>query len=210
MKNRFKKTLIGVIAFIMAIQLTSCVGSFDATGYVKSTLDARYLQQYKDHAKFTGVDEKEIEKKMKDDTMRALKLELAGLSGLDEEDEKSYYDVSMEIYAKAKYTVKEAEKKKDNYLVKVEVTPLDTIQKFSSGWKAKAEEKYKGATETPSNKELLSVMIEYIRECDAASSYGEPSTIEVELKKNDAGKYTVSDNDSNKIHEALFPTGSFE
>ena len=67
-----KKSVL--LAAILCVLMTSCSSekAFDAAGYVKSTLDAVYYEEYAEYAKIQGISEKEVRKIFEQDLKNVL------------------------------------------------------------------------------------------------------------------------------------------
>lgn len=210
MKKHYKRMILPGLIFILILQMTACGKKFDASGYVKSALDANYHQQYSEYAKFVNEDEKELKAEIENSIKENLKQQLADYSQLEESDYETYYTAVQEVYAKTKYNVKETKEADDGFIVEVEVSPINTMETFTNGLEAKLTETYANEnTETvPSDKELVAFMSAYMRECNASASYGEPTTVNVDVKKNKDGVYEIPEKGLNELENTMI-TGEF-
>lgn len=201
-----KKICALAIVLGMMFSLAACgQKDFDAAGYVKASLDALYHGEYDAYAKFLDKSVEDVKKDI-DSQKKENAKELAGVSDIAEEDLTVLYDVETEMGNKVKYDVKEAKETDDkNYVVTVEVQPVDIVTKFSAGMEAKAAEVFKDATEIPSNKEMIDFIADYLKECCQDVTYGDPVTVEVAVTHDDDGVYSVSEADIQKLEDQMIP-----
>jgi len=206
MKQAVKKAGALMLLICMFVSMSACNATkFDAAGYVKAYLDAIYYQEYEAFAEFTEQTEEEAKQGIVEIEKADLVDSYDDLELTDEELDQ-YYQTVNEIYHTVKYEVKEAEETEDkNYLVTIEITPVDTYKKFNSGINDKMMEVFADATEVPSDQEILNFTLDYMRECSQAANYEEAVTIQIEVTHDDDYIYSISDEDMDTIEAALMP-----
>lgn len=186
-----KKLVALIITGIMLFALGGCgAADFDAKGYVKAALDAKFHREYEEYANIIGISKEEAKKQMEDEFNESLKTSMneSGLKITDAEMEE-YLKLEAEIRAKVQYEVKKATKDKDgNFTVDVVITPvlaytnLETI--FSSKLTAAVQN---GATES----QYMATFLEAMRECVANAESGEAVTMTLHVKWTEKDKQKV-------------------
>lgn len=205
MKKKLSRILASLLATIMIVGLTGCGGDFDAKGYVKAYLDALYKQEYKSYAEFTDQTVEEAEEQVLAVQREEVEDVYSALD-LTDEDFEEYFNAAMEINKIVSYEVIEAKKDDDgNFVVTLEIQPVDVFQQFNEGLMTKMEETFAEATEIPDDKTLMDFTLDYMKECSANASYGETETIELSVTRDDDNVYTISESDLLTLEEALMP-----
>ena len=186
-----KKLVALILTGIMLFALGGCgAADFDAKGYVKAALDAKFHKEYEEYAKFIGASKEEAQKQMEDEFNESLKTSMneSGLKITDAEMEE-YLKLEAEIRTKVKYEVKKAVKDKDgNFAVDVVVTPIladENLQKLFSDKLTAAVQK--GDTES----QYIATFLEAMKECVANAESGEDVTMTLHVKWTEKDKQKV-------------------
>ena len=119
------------LVVILCISITSCSRekTFDAAGYVKSTLDAVYHKEYAEYAKIQGISEKEARKIFEQDFEERINVEFDGVDNISQEEIQKYVALKSKIDKLAKFDVLESEKTEDgDYTVKRQIEPSNIYQ----------------------------------------------------------------------------------
>ena len=190
-RNRMKKLVALLLTGIMLFALGGCgAADFDAKGYVKAALDAKFHREYDEYADVIGVSKEEARKQMEDEFNESLKTSMneSGLKITDAEMEE-YLKLEAELRTKVKYEVKKASKDKEgNFTVDVIITPvladtnLQTI--FSNKLTAAVQN---GATES----QYMATFLEAMKECVANAESGEAVTMTLHVKWTEKDKQKV-------------------
>lgn len=200
------------ISFLMLMMLlcfifAGCKKTADITDtekaakYVKSILDVTYQGETDAYSDLTGTSEKVLTNNYKD----GLKIEAAFLAeyyGVKEADEESIKELSSlckDMYKKSDYQIGNVTENNGSYHIEVIIKPVyllqDCAQKTEEYMNRYNQELcdgvYDSMSETERNKEYLTGIIQILKENLSETTYGEPVTIDVELKKNDKGNYFV-------------------
>lgn len=204
-----KKLIALILTGIMLFTLGGCgAADFDAKGYVKAALDAKFHREYEEYANIIGVSKEEAKKQMEDEFNESLKTSMSesGLKITDAEMEE-YLKLEAEIRTKVKYEVKKAVKDKDgNFAVDVAITPIladENLQKLFSDKLTAAVQK--GATES----QYMASFLEAMRECVENAESGKPVTMTLHVtgeEKDGQKVYSVDEKEWLELDSAA--TGS--
>ena len=188
MKN-MKRWMAAALAVMLCLSLAACKGKdFDAKGYVKSVLDAHYHGEYKDYAKYLDISEEEAKADLDKDVDQQIDQEVGAIIDLGDE-------------GKARY------KKQDNgnYVVTVEVEPSNIYQTLEQNSTSVTEEKVNQGL-TPSDPAVFAdILVESIQKSIDGNTYGDATTVEVNVTKDDNGAYGLEESEVQKLADALFP-----
>ena len=78
--------VLAVLSIFICLSLTACSEKdFDASTYVKSSLDAAFHQEYKEYATFLDISEKEAKENLEQDFQEQIEQEFAGTDQITEE-----------------------------------------------------------------------------------------------------------------------------
>ncbi len=186
-----KKIVALILTGIMLFALGGCgAADFDAKGYVKAALDAKFHREYEAYANIIGVSKEEAKKQMEDEFNESLKTSMgeSGLKITDAEMEE-YLKLEAEIRAKVKYEVKKASKDKDgNFTVDVVITPIladENLQTIFSNKLTAAVQS--GAAES----QYMATFLEAMRECVANAESGGAVTVTLHVKWTEKDKQKV-------------------
>lgn len=203
----WKRSGICVLFACTAILILSSCGkkdNFNAAGYVKSVLDAMYKEEYKEHAKYIGEDEKSLQEEMEQDAKNGIEEALAGKE-LTQEDKDNYVEFYRNSYKLAKYTVGEAKKGKDNnYKVEVIIVPCMIWQDYYAGIEDKLRE-FSSGKDTFTDSEYFNAQLEYMNECLKSPSYDSEKRITIRVTANSDHVYSIPENDMSALESAMFP-----
>lgn len=208
MKKCAAALMIGLMA---VIGVTGCGASFDASAYLKAILDNSYKN---DSTAFVEqkLGTKEEAAELYQQGIDANIEQLSDFT-LDEETLSELETVFCEIYAKADYTVGEAEKQDDNsYIVKVTYRPMTLFTASMLTYETALEEKMEELTqrvmagEEISDEEAEQIAIQLyvaaIKDELTRIEYGEESTMDIRIELNN-NLYTPNENDVMNLEYAL-------
>jgi len=204
-----------LIVCIMAVSLTGCSATFDASAFVKGNLDSLYLGNVS--ADFLDIvsDTEEALTQIHETTLLVEAEYFFNFFDIVEDfippDMKvEVRDMYRLIFSNAKYEVGEATQTGDDYLVTVTVYPIDIIQKvledfddFMSAWYDRQEY---GVFEDLSVEEFETLwareVINLVRGKLSSLGHLEPETISVRIvsqSSNGSNFYTISEDDMRRI-----------
>ena len=186
-----KKIVALILTGIMLFSLGGCgTADFDAKGYVKAALDAKFHREYEAYANIIGVSKEEAKKQMEDEFNESLKTSMneSGLKITDAEMEE-YLKLEAQIRSKVKYEVKKAVKDKDgNFAVDVNITPVLADENLQTIFNNKLTEAVqKGATES----QYMAIFLEAMRECVENAESGKSVSVTLHVKWTEKDKQKV-------------------
>ena len=203
-----QKSIRVLLVAILGILITSCSRekTFDAAGYVKSTLDAVYHKEYAEYAKIQGISEKEARKIFEQDFKERINLEFDGVDRISQEEIQKYAALKSKIDKLAKFDVLESEKTKDSdYTVKIQIEPSNIYQTLEQSATDVSNEKITQGIEETEPGVFAAVLTESLQRSIDGNKYGEKTIIEVIVTKENANSYILEESQMAKIREALFP-----
>ena len=196
------------LVVILCISITSCSRekTFDAAGYVKSTLDAVYHKEYAEYTKIQGISEKEARKIFEQDFEERINLEFDGVDNISQEEIQKYAALKSKIDKLAKFDVLESEKTEDgDYTVKIQIEPSNIYQTLEQSAADVSNEKITQGIEETEPGVFAAVLTESLQRSIDGNKYGEKTIIEVIVTKENANSYILEESQMAKIREALFP-----
>ena len=200
-----QKSIRFLLVAILCILITSCSRekTFDAAGYVKSTLDAVY---HKEYAKIQGISEKEARKIFEQDFEERINLEFDGVDKISQEEIQKYAALKSKIDKLAKFDVLESEKTEDgDYTVKIQIEPSNIYQTLEQSATDVSNEKITQGIEETEPGVFAAVLTESLQRSIDGNKYGEKTIIEVVVTKEKSNTYVLKESQKVKIREALFP-----
>ena len=200
-----QKSIRFLLVAILCILITSCSRekTFDAAGYVKSTLDAVY---HKEYAKIQGISEKEARKIFEQDFEERINLEFDGVDKISQEEIQKYAALKSKIDKLAKFVVLESEKTEDgDYTVKIQIEPSNIYQTLEQSATDVSNEKITQGIEETEPGVFAAVLTESLQRSIDGNEYGEKTIIEVIVTKKNTNSYILEESQMAKIREALFP-----
>lgn len=198
-------------AAIAVMSVAGCGASFDASAYLKAILDNSYK-----HDSTALVEQKLGTKEEAEEIYRqGIDNNLAQLGEmvLNDEVKAELESIFEQIYAKADYTVGEAEKQKDNsYVVTVTYRPMTLFTEIETAFDAVLDEKsteiaeeiMNGAEYSDEELEQLAVdlYLDVCKEALADVQYGDEKSMVVRIELNDK-TYTPNETDIENLEYAL-------
>jgi len=212
MKNFRKRfTVAAVLTAMVATVLSGCAKKFDATTYVKGTLDANFKNEItEDYVKLVDGGREAIQKNY-DDQIEMLLDELRE-TGCSEGLVEQYREFYIDLFSKCKYTVSEAteDKATQNFTVTVTVEPLSMdMQGISeqsvthiTEWMQSQDATDPEAAQAAGMEEMFRYMLTQFQEKLAAPEYLEAKTFEVHVNKGTNNIYEVPLNELEEVIDA--------
>lgn len=209
MKNFRKKfTVAAVLTAMVATVLSGCAKKFDATTYVKGTMDAYFKNEITDQYAKLVDGGKEAIQKGHDDQIEMLLDEMRE-AGCSEGLLEQYRDMYIDLFSKCKYTISEAteDKSTKNFTVEVTVEPLNMdlegISEQSithiTEWAQSQDATDPAAVQAAAIEEMFAYMLPLFQEKLAAPEYLEAKTFEVHVNKGTNNIYEIPMKDLEKV-----------
>mgnify|MGYP000030078749 FL=1 len=205
----------GVLALVLAgvmLLLCGCGGmtTDDAMDYVQSALDCGYKAEVKKYAEITETTEKEAKKEYETNLDNSMKE--AGFDETDVSDElkANYRKLFEKMLKSANYKVGEVkEAGDDEFKVSVEVQPFTAFSTVSEELDNWVTDTYSNIEYVPSDEELneaiMKKMYELMDEKMNNPTYGDKTTVTVNVKVDKDGAYYIPQKDLTAVDDALFP-----
>lgn len=208
MKTLKKALVTGLVAVMMVVNLAGC-GKFDAAAYVESCLDLLTKGETEQYMKMTGRSKEQAESDY-ESNIDAMMTEMDQFN-LSDELSNSYRQLFKDVYAKAKYTVKDAEKMddKDGYYVTVEIEQMtglfngiqeELMTEFTEWANSFDADTY--PTEDEMYEQMYQMMYDLMSARLDSITYNDPQEVVVEVIGED-NVYSISDGSKTELDEAL-------
>lgn len=209
MKNFKKKfTVAAVLTAMVATVLSGCAKKFDATTYVKGTMDAYFKNEVTDQYAKMVDGGKEAIQKAHDEQIEIL-LDDMREAGCPDHLVEQYRDMYIDLFSKCKYTVSEAteDKSTKNFTVTVSVEPLNLdVEGVSEQgaahigeWAESQDATDPEALQAAAIEEMFNYMLTVFKEKLAAPEYLEAKTFEIHVNKGKNDIYEVPQNELEEV-----------
>lgn len=211
-KNRSIKMIVSTMLIVAMLGISACGQSFDASGYVKSTLDAITRAEFDKYVELTESTKEEAQAEY-DDMIDMFTAEFESFNISDELNAK-FGQLFVDLLASTKYTVGEAQKDGDNFTVSLTVEPIDLydgfdeeIEEAAVAFQEELLAEIELTGEVPSEEEVMERSIELsydiLKARVDAPTYKEAQSITVTVAKDADGLYSISESDLEDIVELL-------
>ena len=208
----------GVLALVLAgvmLLLCGCGGmtTDDAMDYVQSALDCGYKAEVKKYAEITETTEKEAKKEYETNLDNSMKEAGFDETGVSDELKANYRKLFEKMLKSANYKVGEVkEAGDDEFKVSVEVQPFTAFSTVSEELDNWVTDTYSNIEYVPSDEELneaiMKKMYELMDEKMNNPTYGDKTTVTVNVKVDKDGAYYIPQKDLTAVDDALFPEDS--
>lgn len=208
----------GVLAAMLTgvmLVLCGCGGmtTDEAKDYVKSALDAGYKAEFKEYAEITDSTEKEEKKEYETNLDNSMKEAGFDETGVSDELKANYRKLFEKMLKSANYKVGEVkEAGDDEFKVSVEVQPFTAFSTVSEELDNWVTDTYSNIEYVPSDEELneaiMKKMYELMDEKMNNPTYGDKTTVTVNVKVDKDGAYYIPQKDLTAVDDALFPEDS--
>ena len=208
----------GVLALVLAgvmLLLCGCGGmtTDDAKDYVQSALDCGYKAEVKKYAEITETTEKEAKKEYETNLDNSMKEAGFDETGVSDELKANYRKLFEKMLKSANYKVGEVkEAGDDEFKVSVEVQPFTAFSTVSEELDNWVTDTYSNIEYVPSDEELneaiMKKMYELMDEKMNNPTYGDKTTVTVNVKVDKDGAYYIPQKDLTAVDDALFPEDS--
>lgn len=207
--EKISKYLAAALACIICLGLSACGKDFDAAGYTKSVLDARYHGVYEEYAEFRHISSEQAEEEIKDSRFDTARKQIEQVGDADDEAVASYIESLKEIEKLAKYEVKKAKKQEDgSYVITLSIAPVNAYEMLEKRSEEVAQEMVdEGKDPMKDGNSFVELLVESIHRSVSDTSYTEAETIEIKVTKNSDHEYAIETGGMEKLDEALFPKG---
>jgi len=202
--------------FLFVILLTGCGRSFDSQGYLTSIMDVLYKGDYTAYMDFTGASRTDVslsrDQWLSESTDAFLTAFGSGQPSEETTDRIS--SLLTQIYANASYEASAGASSDDGTLsVQLTIRPLtiltdnyDAIQTYVRSFNEKnAAFAYASLTEEAYYDTYLDGILTILESHLADMNFGEDTTLDINLTKNDDGLYTISEDTLTEIQNTVLP-----
>ena len=211
---RKRGVLAAMLTGVMLV-LCGCGGmtTDEAKDYVKSALDAGYKAEFKEYAEITDYTEKEAKKEYETNLDNSMKEAGFNETGVSDELKANYRKLFEKMLKSANYKVGEVkEAGDDEFKVSVEVQPFTAFSTVSEELDNWVTDTYSNIEYVPSDEELneaiMKKMYELMDEKMNNPTYGDKTTVTVNVKVDKDGAYYIPQKDLTAVDDALFPEDS--
>ena len=208
---RKRGVLAAMLTGVMLV-LCGCGGmtTDEAKDYVKSALDAGYKAEFKEYAEITDSTEKVAKKEYETNLDNSMKEAGFDETGVSDELKANYRKLFEKMLKSANYKVGEVkEAGDDEFKVSVEVQPFTAFSTVSEELDNWVTDTYSNIEYVPSDEELneaiMKKMYELMDEKMNNPTYGDKTTVTVNVKVDKDGAYYIPQKDLTAVDDALFP-----
>ena len=208
---RKRGVLAAMLTGVMLV-LCGCGGmtTDEAKDYVKSALDAGYKAEFIEYAEITDSTEKEAKKEYETNLDNSMKEAGFDETGVSDELKANYRKLFEKMLKSANYKVGEVkEAGDDEFKVSVEVQPFTAFSTVSEELDNWVTDTYSNIEYVPSDEELneaiMKKMYELMDEKMNNPTYGDKTTVTVNVKVDKDGAYYIPQKDLTAVDDALFP-----
>ncbi|MBD5465782.1 MAG: hypothetical protein HDR22_08190 [Lachnospiraceae bacterium] len=214
MKHICKKMLALMLALVTTLSLSGCslFVQFDAAGYTKAVLDAATKAEFDKYIELTNSTAEDAQAEY-DEVLESFLAEFESFPLSDELLEK-YKQLFIDLLAKTKYSVGEAEKDGDSFIVPLTIEPLiiydgfdEEVEEASNAFYEELQAEVDASGEVPSEDEIYERSYQLVYDIlvarIASATYGEPQTMTVTVSQNSDGLWSISDSDYEAIVSLL-------
>lgn len=211
---RKRGVLAAMLTGVMLV-LCGCGGmtTDEAKDSFKSALDAGYKAEFKEYAEITDSTEKEAKKEYETNLDNSMKEAGFDETGVSDELKANYRKLFEKMLKSANYKVGEVkEAGDDEFKVSVEVQPFTAFSTVSEELDNWVTDTYSNIEYVPSDEELneaiMKKMYELMDEKMNNPTYGDKTTVTVNVKVDKDGAYYIPQKDLTAVDDALFPEDS--
>ena len=197
---RKRGVLAAMLTGVMLV-LCGCGGmtTDEAKDYVKSALDAGYKAEFKEYAEITDSTEKEAKKEYETNLDNSMKEAGFDETGVSDELKANYRKLFEKMLKSANYKVGEVKEVQP-------FTAFSTVSEELDNW---VTDTYSNIEYVPSDEELneaiMKKMYELMDEKMNNPTYGDKTTVTVNVKVDKDGAYYIPQKDLTAVDDALFP-----
>ncbi len=212
-----KRGLLAVLLIAVMTLLCGCGGmsAEDAQSYAQSILDASYKGEFDKYIEWTKSSKEEAQELYEsniDTTMQE-----AGFAslGLSEELTANYRQLFLDMIKQANYEVGEAKEAGDKaYTVDVTVKPFAGFDGLQAEVEAASMAEMESGNvdlndQNAINEMVFQKMYEIMAGKVASPTYGDPTTVTINVKPDSDGVYFIDQTDMTALDDALFPSDAF-
>ncbi len=209
MKVLKTKQTVLVLMLSLFLVLTGCMKEFDASGYIRSCLNANTKAEFEEYAEITGSTVEEVEALYN----QAIDAEMAYLQGYNVSEEKKaeFRQLFIDMYKAFKYEVGEATKNDDkSYTVPVTTYKLmifEGILEEGEAYLTSYAQAEVDAGRTPSQDELeaeaINFMYDAMKKNLDACNYAEPVKHDIVVSPTRNGSQVVYSADIGELQKLI-------
>ncbi len=214
-RKKVKKILAWMLIGVMLFSMAGCGKKFDATAYVKASLDLVTRHDVDQYVEVIGVDKEEAEEVYEESITQLDDMaESMGDAGFPEELNDAFTEFIKSVMQKTKYTVKEAREDGDDIIVDVEVEPImvfegsqELLEESINEYVAEMQENVNNGAEVPTEDEIMlevyTRFIDILNENLETAGYAEKTVISTKIIKNSDGEYEIDEDSFVELGAAL-------
>ncbi|MCM1183764.1 MAG: hypothetical protein NC337_10360 [Roseburia sp.] len=211
--KRVKRIALALVCVMLVGALSGCGSKFDAPGYLNALLDASYKGDYKAFVDMKLGTEEEAADLYEQGIDAEMNAFLSGMS-VSDELEGEFRDIFKQMLGSVKYTVGEAEKQDDDYVVTVTYQKMKIFEPVMTQYMdeitALTEEWTSNPDSMPTTEdEMMEAMLVILRDCMKEAlpnvEYGESATTTVRIELID-NVYTPNQRDVTNLETIFFDT----
>ncbi len=211
--KKVKRIALALVCVLLVGALSGCGSKFDAKGYLNALLDASYKGDSKAFVDMKLGTEDEAAKLYEQGIDAEMSAFLSGVT-VSDELESEFRDIFKQMLGSVKYTVGDAEKQGDNYVVTVTYEKMkifepvmsqytEQVTALAAEWQANPDSM--PASEDAMMEEILVILRDCMKEALPNVQYAESATttVRIELINN---VYTPNQRDVENLETILFDT----
>lgn len=204
-----KLSILLTMCLAVSFVLTGCMPKFDASGYIKSCLDANTKGEFEAYAEITGATVEEVEALYN----QAIDAEMAYIEAYNVSEEKKaeFRQLFIDMYKNFKYEVGEATRNDDDsYTVPVTTYKLMIFDGIMADGEAHLESYAQAeidAGNTPTQEQLETEAINFMYDAMKANldalTYAEPVTTDIVVSPTKSGSQVIYSADTYALQELI-------
>lgn len=204
-----KLSVLFVMCLAVSFVLTGCMPKFDASGYIKSCLDANTKGEFEAYAEITGATVEEVEALYN----QSIDAEMAYIEAYNVSEEKKaeFRQLFIDMYKNFKYEVGEATRNDDDsYTVPVTTYKLMIFDGILTEGEthlndfAQAEvDAGRTPTQEQLEEEAMNFMYDAMKANLDALTYAEPVTTDIIVSPTKSGSQVIYSADANALQDLI-------
>ena len=209
--KRMKCLVFALVLVISAWALAGCGGMSEdeAKEYAQAVLDASYKGEFDSYMELTDSTEEEAREMYEgnmDATMAAVGFEEMGVS---QELQSDYRQLFLDMAKLAKYSLGEATEIEDGFEIQVTVEPFVGLNGLETELTDSLMAQLSESGEIPDDEELgqmtMETMYDLMQDRLEAPEYGEAETMTIRVTADSDNVYSIPEEDTTALDNALFP-----
>lgn len=209
--KRMRCLVFALVLMISAWALAGCGGMSEdeAKEYAQAVLDASYKGEFDSYMELTDSTEEEAREMYEgnmDATMAVVGFEEMGVS---QELQSDYRQLFLDMAKLAKYSLGEATEIEDGFEIQVTVEPFVGLNGLETELTDSLMAQLSESGEIPDDEELgqmtMETMYDLMQDRLEAPEYGEAETMTIRVTADSDNVYSIPEEDTTALDNALFP-----